>query len=141
MLQVEPMARVEDEEYLYRRIPVKTRWFWDGVVRREAFRPNERDGTGLSLERAIFCSPEEAAAYGTNPSGYYIAKIKAGDIRTLGLDVLPKPSGHPGHAELPGLNHRTGKTSQAKEWQVQLADLATREGVLGPYRAGQPKPE
>jgi isoleucyl-tRNA synthetase len=133
MSKAEPSVPLDDDEYLYRRIPVKPGWFQDGVVSPEAFKPTKNDTTGLSLERAIFCSPEEAAAHGTNPSGYYIARLKAADIRMLGLDVVPKPSAQPGHAEVPELTFGNRKADQAQEWQLELAEIAAREGVLGPY--------
>jgi hypothetical protein len=136
MSQADPTDPIADEEYLYRRVPVKTGWVRDGVVDPYAFRPNVNDVTGLSLERASFGSPEEAAR-GRSSSGYYITRVKAKHIRDLGLVIVSKPTERPGHVELPGLTYENRRANQAEEWQVQLADLATHEGVLGPYHVGE----
>jgi hypothetical protein len=138
MSQGEASAPIEDDEYLYRRIPRSTGWFRDGVVSPVAFRPTRNDTTGLSLEREHFCKPEEVAAHGTNPSGYYVARVRAGKIRSLELEVVPTPLVHLGHAELPGLRFDNRRTDHAQEWQVKLAEFATREEVLGPYPGSQP---
>jgi hypothetical protein len=140
MSQADPSDPIDDEEYLYRRVPVKMGWVRDQSVDPHAFRPNPNDITGLSLERARLASPEDAAR-GRGSSGYYIARIKCKDIRDLGLAVAPTPSDdRPGHVELPGLTYENRKSDQAEEWQVQLADLATNEGVLGPYHVGESYP-
>jgi hypothetical protein len=133
MSEVDDSSRVEDHEYQYRRIPVSTGWFQEGVVSPLAFRPNPNDLTGLSLERAILCSPEEAAGHGRSGRTYYVVRVKAADIRDLGLDVQPKPSVHPGHSEIPGLRYDNRRTDAAEEWQVKLAELASREQSFGPY--------
>jgi hypothetical protein len=137
MSQADPSDPIDGDEYLYRRVPVVTNRVRDQCVDPHAFRPNEKDTTGLSLERARLTSPEDAAR-GPSGGGYYIARVRARDIRDLGLVIVPRPSVRPGHVELPGLTYENRRTDQAEEWQVQLADLATREGVLGPYHVGEP---
>lgn len=138
MSQAGPSGPIDDDEYLYRRVPVKmVGWVRDQRVNHHAFRPNSNDTTGLSLERASLGSPEDAAR-GRSSAGYYIARVKYKDLRELGLEVVPKPTDdRPGHVELPRLNYENRKSDQAEEWQVQLADLATNEGILGPYHVGE----
>jgi hypothetical protein len=140
MSQADPSDPIGEQEYLYRRVPAKIGWVQGQQVDPHAYRPTREDTTGLSLERESLASPEDAAR-GRSSSGYYIAKIKCKDIRDLGLVIAPKPTEErPGHVELPGLTYENRRSDRAEEWQVQLADLATREGILGPYHVGGSRP-
>jgi hypothetical protein len=132
----EPIA---DDEELYRRIPVSTNWYdpdTDAPPSPRAFRPHEdRDGTGLSLYRGKFCTPREVAQ---NDRGkqYYIAVLRAGDLRAHGIEITPAPipPDKLGHAELPGL--RADNRRDTEETQMLLAErLSVR--IEGPFPASE----
>lgn len=97
-----------------------------------AFKPIDKDTSGISVSRARFKTPEEVAK---NDRGkqYYVAKLRVGDLRKRGIHVDPKPI-HPdnlGHAEITLLTWVNRKTKQAQELMVQLAHKLILE-VLGP---------
>ncbi len=130
---------VEDDELLYRRVPASMGWYdpATGVLHSEAFGPHKtRDATGLSVTRAKYKSIEEAAL-GQPGKSYFVAVLRAGDLRQRGIDVLPRPilsSGHrdAAHAELPDLNSALRKADQTLERQRMLAnELSLR--VEGPF--------
>lgn len=53
---------VEDDELLYRRIPVANNWYSENSLSPQAYGPHkDRDQTGLSLFRARFVSIETVA--------------------------------------------------------------------------------
>ncbi|NQT41348.1 MAG: hypothetical protein HQ581_27920 [Planctomycetes bacterium] len=127
----EPIA---DEELLYRRIPAA--WYdpdVDPSVALDAFRPRKDDVTGLSICRAKYKSAEEAAASERPGKIYFIAVLRAGDLRRCGMEVVPRPlEGDPGHAEISSLNYRRRRDKNVIEWKKLLAhDLALR--VEGPF--------
>lgn len=114
----EPVA---DDEVLYRRIPVSMGWYSSAGLSPEAFDPRKDEISGLSVYRAKYKTLEEVAR-GKSKQGYFVAVLRAGDLRRLGIDVEPKPElDDPGHAELPGLTclNRLDPTSQ--EQKVLLA--------------------
>ena len=128
---------VGDDELLYRRIPAALNLYdpqTEPHLLPDAFRPNEHDTTGLSVYRARFKTLDEAAR-GREGKQYYVAVLRAGDLRSRGIEVVARPrEGDPGHAEIPGLTHQTRKTDQALEWKVILAhQLCLR--VEGPFPA------
>lgn len=128
----EPVA---DDELLYRRIPVSQRWYdpqVDPCPSPEAFRPTPNDATGLSVYRGKYKTVEEAAR-GLEGKSYYVAVLRAGDLRANGIDVVPRPKeGDPGHAELPGLTYENRKMDKVLEWKVLLSgQLCLR--VEGPF--------
>lgn len=102
----EPIA---DDELLYRRVPAAAQpRRYDpvtGLLSDQAFGPHKKDGvTGLSVSRAKYKSIEEAAS-GRSGNSYYIAVLRAGDLRQQGIVVEPRPlQDDPGHAEPPQLN-------------------------------------
>lgn len=51
--------QIDDDEILYRRIPVSKEWYVDDVLYPEAFAPRKEDVTGLSLFRKHFTSLEK----------------------------------------------------------------------------------
>ncbi|MFM9959927.1 MAG: hypothetical protein ACKV2Q_01735 [Planctomycetaceae bacterium] len=59
--------------------------------------------------------------------------MRAGDLRTAGIDVVPRPlADDPGHAELPGLTYAERKSSEVLAWKALLArQLCLR--VEGPF--------
>ena len=125
----EPIA---DEEFLYRRIPASTDWYsTETGLKPEAFGPLKTDATGLSISRAKYKSIEEAAR-GRPGKSYYVAVLRAGDLRQNGIEPAPKPMpDDPGHAELPDLNADNRKTDQTLELQRVLVSLTLR--VEGPF--------
>lgn len=124
---------VEDDELLYRRIPVSMKWYDPATgVSPEAFDPHkDRDTTGISVFRAKHTSIERAAA-GQGKKGYYVALLKAGDLLSAGIQVEPRPElDDPGHAELPQLTSTTRAHSSALELRQRLTSLVLR--VEGPF--------
>jgi len=129
----EPIA---DEELLYRRVP--TGWYdpANGSLNPQAFAPHKtNDLTGLSVSRAKYKSPEEAAR-GRPGKSYYVAILRTGDLRSKGIEVVPRPRyTDPSHAELPDLNSGNRKTDETLERQGVLRDLCLRvEGPFGPLQ-------
>ena len=110
---------IEDDELLYRRVP---KYFApDGNPSPKAFRPRRRDETGLSLLREKYVRLREAAV-GEPGQTYYVAVLKAGDLRANGMEVVPKPSDDcPGHAEIPSLRYANQREDRQEELQVILA--------------------
>jgi hypothetical protein len=135
----EKTESIADDEELYRRIPVTTNWYdpeLDAPPSYRAFRPTKYDHSGLSLSRASFTTPNEEAGRGPGRM-YFIAVLRAGDVRAHGMEVVAKPEPeNPGHAELPGLTYDSRR--QTEEIQVLLAEqLCLR--VEGPYPGGSPR--
>ncbi len=126
---------IEDEELLYRRIPTQVSYFdpkRDSRPSPHAFTPHRNDASGISFSRAKYASPEEVAMRGFS-SRYWIAVLKAGDLRKHGLEVIARPvGGDPGHAELPALSYKNHKTDVAEETKVLLAEKLCLN-VLGPF--------
>ena len=126
---------ITDDEELYRRIPVSQNYYDPSISEPpspKAFRPRKPDETGLSIQRAKFASVEEIC---TNDGGrrYYVAVLRAGDLRERGIEVVPRPErGSPGHAELPRLRYENRRNTECEELQVMLArELCVR--VVGPF--------
>lgn len=128
----EPIA---DDEILYRRVPVQPEYYnpaLDSKPRPEAFRPRKDDTTGLSVYRAKYKSIEDVAE---NPRGkrYYVAVMRATDLREHGIKVLPRPvPDDPGHAEIPSITHENRRTPAAREQQLLLAEKLCYR-IEGPY--------
>jgi hypothetical protein len=131
---IEPIA---DDELLYRRVPASMPWY-DVVtqeLRPEAFQPHkQRDVTGISLWRGKLKSMPEAAK-GQPGKSYYLALLRAGDVRRAGMIVAPRPDlpgGYdPAHAELPELNASNYKDTVTLERQRILVSLC--RSVEGPF--------
>ena len=122
---------VADEELLYRRIPASKGWYTEGAMSPEAFDPRKDETTGVSLYRAKFNSPQQVAR-GRSKGGYYLAVLRARDLRIHGIEVVPRPApGAPGHAELSGLTCHNRSTPEALERKLRLAELCLR--VEGPF--------
>jgi len=128
----EPVA---DDELLYRRIPASTNWFdpVTGTLQAAAFAPHKTsDLTGLSVSRAKYKSIENAARARPGKS-YFIAVLRAGDLRQSGIEVVPRPlPGDPGHAELPALNSGSRKSTETLEMERLLAETLCLQ-VEGPF--------
>ena len=127
---------IDDDELLYRRVPVSTGWYSEGGLSLEAFDPRPNEHTGISIYRAKYKTLEEAAK-GKGKKGYFVAILRAGDLRQHGIDVVPRPNtpeGHdPAHAELPGLTAENRDTNSALEQKLALSTLALE--VKGPFVA------
>lgn len=128
---------IADEELLYRRVPKSTNWYDSETdyLKPEAFAPHKtNDITGLSVTRAKYKSIEEAAQ-GRPGKSYYVAVLRAGDLRNNEIAVVPRPDvpeGYdPGHAEIPDLNADNRKEDETLERQRLLARLRLR--VEGPF--------
>jgi hypothetical protein len=130
---IEPIA---DDELLYRRVPAAAQPQRYDPIRRQlsdqAFAPHKLyDSTGLSVSRAKYKQLEEAAK-GQPGKSYYVAVVRAGDLRQHGIEVEARPHpDDPGHAELPQLNAGNYKDSVTLERQRVLVTLCL--SVEGPH--------
>jgi hypothetical protein len=128
----EPVA---DDELLYRRISVSSGWYLpDSGLSAQAFAPHKtEDATGLSVHRSKYKTLEQAAT-GRPGKSYYVAVLRAGDLRQRGIEVMPRPlPDDPGHAELPALNSDSRKSDRTRELQRVLVELSRSvEGPFGP---------
>ena len=127
----EPIA---DDELLYRRVHL-TEYdpAIDPKVSPQAFRPRRYDETGLSLYRAKHATAEDVAA-NSRGKKYYVAVVRAGDLRRHGMQIEPAPGtegGPAGHAEIVNLTYRNRKEGPAMTWQILLAEELCFE-VIGP---------
>lgn len=124
----EPVA---DDELLYRRIPVSKGWYSASGLSPEAFDPLKDETTGISVSRGKYKSIEEAAK-GKSKRGYFVAVLRAGDLRKHGIEVVPRPEPNdPGHAELPDLTCSNRLDPETQERKVCLAKLPLR--FHGPF--------
>ncbi len=126
------IAEISDDELLYRRIPVSKGWYGAHGVSPEAFDPWKDETTGISVYRARHKSIEDAAK-GLSKQGYYVAVLRAGDLRQHGMRVAVKPEtpGELAYAEIPDLTCHNRSTPEAEERKVRLAQLCLR--VEGPF--------
>jgi hypothetical protein len=83
-----------DDETLYRRIPESTNWYDPNrtpSLEPEAFRPNRNDESGISVARAKYTTMQQAAL-GRVGKQYYVAVLRAGDIRAAGMELRSSSS-------------------------------------------------
>jgi hypothetical protein len=125
-----------DDEILYRRVPVSMDWYdreKNPPLNYFAFRPTRNDKTPLSVYRHKYKTAQQVAASPRPGARYYVAELRAGDLRSKGINVVPAPRpGDPGHAEIPNLSYENKDTSRAIEIQKTLAEeLCLR--VHGPF--------
>jgi hypothetical protein len=139
MPELDDSAPIADDELLYRRIPASQNWYHPGepwALDAEAFKPRKSgpfpDTTGISLFRAKFY--DSPADVGSTRKGFYVAVLRAGDLRIAQIDVTAKPDpDHPGHAELPQLRADNQKTDECRNLMLLLTEsLCLR--VEGPFR-------
>ena len=124
----EPIA---DDEVLFRRIPVSKGWYSESGLSPEAFEPRDDEATGISFSRGKYKSVQDAGQ-GKSKKGYYVAVIRAVDLRTNNIAIAPRPeTDDPGHAELPGLTCDTRLTPEALNLKHLLATLPVK--VEGPF--------
>jgi hypothetical protein len=100
-----------------------------------AFAPHkQRDQTGISVYRVRHVTLEKAAQ-GRPGKSYYVAVLRAGDLRKAGIRVVPQPNvptGYdPAHAELPDLNAQNRKATITLERQRIL--VVRTLDVHGPF--------
>lgn len=127
-------APVADDELLYRRVPDSQNWVAPDAktVDPLAFRPRESDSTGLSLGRAKYETPEEAAARGSKGRQFYIAVLSARRMRAAGIQIAPRPlASHPGHAEVLELTFDNRRTNRSRELVQRLRDCVV--AIEGPF--------
>ncbi|MBN1345415.1 MAG: hypothetical protein JXQ73_22165 [Phycisphaerae bacterium] len=126
---------IDDDEILYRRIPVSQGWYDSAKhppVNSQAFMPTKHDEDGISLWRAKYKTVEEAAQ-GPSGKGYFVAILRAGDIRREGIQATPTPElAGPGHVSLPDLNYKDRRTDKVLEAARRLATTICRR-VEGPF--------
>ncbi len=131
--EVEP---IDDDERLFRRIPESTGWFDPGSsppsLSFYAFRPGKHDSTGLSVYRERYKAIEEVARPRSGKR-YYVAVLRAGDLREHGITVEPKPlEGDPGHSEITVLTYENRKQNKSLERQKLLSEVLTLK-IEGPF--------
>lgn len=130
---------IDDSELLFRRVSASANpRVIDTSTRKlsdQAFAPNsKRDVSGLSVYRQKFKSAVDVAR-GQPGKFYYVAVLRAGDLRKMGIEVVPRPNLPNGydvaHAELPELNSGNYKDDATQERQRILVTLCLE--VLGPF--------
>jgi len=103
-----------------------------GPLSAEAFDPRPKETSGISLYRSKYKSIQDVSAGGPSKQGYYVAVLRAVDLRKYGIEVVPRPTPNdPGHVELPALTSYNRRTPEADELKVRLAKLCVR--VEGPF--------
>lgn len=129
--------QIADDEVLLRRIPGSQ--MPNGLLTKRSptwFKPHpERDISGISLFREAVHQPGDIRPTSGKP--FYIARLTAKQIRSLGLEVVARPTNeHRGHAEIPALCSETRGDDRTEEASKRLANLAA---LSGPY--AYPEPE
>ncbi len=99
------MDDIADDEYLLRHIPGGTLWQAPGprITSANFQLRHDRSETGVSVTRFNITTPERLLELvgGGVEKGSRIASVRAGDVRALGLKVVPKPLAEDaGHAEI-----------------------------------------
>jgi hypothetical protein len=123
---------IADDEILFRRVPEC--WF-DFETQKpldQAFGPHKkRDTTGVSLSRAKYKTIEEAAL-GQPGKTYYIAVLRASDVRQAGMTIDPRPTpDDPGHSEFSDLRADNYRDDLTQERQRRLVELCLE--IKGPF--------
>ena len=123
------------DEFILRRIAVAH--FdpsLDFSITPQAFRPTEKDITGISFFREKFISAFELAQT-KNSGNCYVARILASEFKKLGLTLkLDQVLTLKGHIIVPELSRPLYKTNeiQHKIWHVELAKLFSKNIVHRP---------
>jgi hypothetical protein len=120
---------VTDDEILYRR--VQKIHGQGGYVDPKAFHPNKHDRDGLSLFRRKYYSKERLCE-NCRGKQYYVASVRALDVRKLGLHIVPTPPFDIGHVSLPEWNYKNRKMDRF----VELERICANEVVFeldGPF--------
>lgn len=131
--------QVADDEIVYRTVSDRSGWYdpdSDSPIAWETFRPNKRDLDGLSVWRAKYKSPEQAALqHARQDRRYYVVAMRVGDLRRIGVEVAATSAAdEPGHASLTTLS-----TATYREEKNRIRGLAQRiatelvDTVHGPF--------
>ena len=127
---------IDDDEILFRRIPVSMGWYANGLLSGEAFEPRPDEYSGISVYRKRFRSLEEVAQ-GKSKHGYYVVSLRVSSLRYVGIHAEPRPqvddSWDDAHAELPQQNAGNRKTNEAEELKSRLAEIGQLLPVEGPF--------
>jgi hypothetical protein len=96
---------IGDDETLLRHIPGGSWWQAPGprITSANFQLRHDRNETGASVTRRHITSAERLLVLvgGCSEKGSRVAFVRAGDVRALGLRVVPKPlDNDPGHAEI-----------------------------------------
>jgi hypothetical protein len=135
------MQSIDNDEAVYRRIPVKQNYYKpeNGYLSAAAFRPTPRDLTGISLSRAkLLNGPEAAAALGYEGELYWVVELRVGDVLGKTATVVADDENNPSHAIIPEIRAENMKSRQADELMDALSRLP--RVVHGPFPGKMPKP-
>jgi hypothetical protein len=98
------MEEIADDEMLLRHIPSGTLWQAPGprITSANFQLRHDRNETGVSVTRLKITSPQRLLELvAGDPKSSRVATARTGDIREIGLRVVPKPRQEdPGHAEI-----------------------------------------
>lgn len=115
---------IEDDEIVYRRVPVDHWAGPDGEPAPQAFLPHRTaDEDGLSFERAKYSTPEQVAARKPHRPSYVVA-LRVRDLRRAGLQVDPDPDpehDNPGHCLMRRLRSELRRDSETRNIAETLA--------------------
>ena len=131
-----------NDEAVFRRASDRSGWYdpsLDRSVAWQAFRPNRRDVRGLSVWRAKYKTPEEAAAINARSGRrYFLFRLNVGRLREAGVIVEPSADeGGTGHASLVNLNacrydeDKNAVRELARTIAEELVECV--EGPFGPF--------
>jgi hypothetical protein len=107
--------------------------YYNGVddLSPEVFHPRRNEATGISVYREKYKSIEDAAK-GRSKHGYFVAVLRTGDLRDIGVRVVPWPlPDDPGHAQLPDLNCDNRREPITEQRKFDLAKVCLK--VVGPF--------
>lgn len=125
---------IDDDELLYRRIPVSMSWYSNNQLSPEAFDPRPDETTGISIYRDKYKTIEEVAK-GKSKKGYFVVVFRARDLRQRGIEIVPRPDTpdgwDAGHAELPSLTASNRDSDAAMETKLALTTLPI--AIRGPF--------
>jgi len=115
-----------ESEYLFRRIPAWLDWvnLEAGTVSPQAFAATPKDTDGLSFYRQCCVDPKTVAHPEHKPGQYYVARISAEGLISLGLSLVPRPMPPiPGHTIVPELRWKAhGGDSEIRNRLGEIRD-------------------
>lgn len=125
---------IDDDELLLRRIPASQNWVSadKASVDPLAFRPSERDVSGLSFGRAKYNTPVQEAAKGGHGKQFYVAVRSVDRMRGAGMQVVGKPlTDDLGHAEVADLTFTNRRSDRVRELVQRLRACVVE--IQGPF--------